>query len=45
MNGLHDVELAFALAPAILMAGAALWAWGGRSPVRRLWRQQGGAEA
>ena len=39
MNGLHDVELAFALAPAILMAGAALWAWGGRSPVRRLWRQ------
>ncbi|TAN10964.1 MAG: NADH-quinone oxidoreductase subunit L [Burkholderiaceae bacterium] len=39
MNWMYDLDLAFALAPAVLMAGAALWAWRGRPSVRRMWRQ------
>lgn len=35
----HELNFAFALAPAVLMSGAALWACWGRVPARRAWRR------
>ncbi|HET8597496.1 MAG TPA: NADH-quinone oxidoreductase subunit L [Castellaniella sp.] len=39
MDRLHELNFGLALAPAVLMAVAALWAGYGRAPVPRLWRR------
>lgn len=39
LNLSYELNFAFALAPAVLMSVAALWAWCSHVPVQRMWRQ------
>jgi len=36
---LHELNFAFALAPAVFMSVASFWAWHSRLPLPRMWRQ------
>ncbi|MGB6008651.1 hypothetical protein [Castellaniella sp.] len=39
LNLFHELNFTFALAPVVLMAGAAVWAWCDRVSVQRRWRR------